>query len=724
MGGGLGGASMTRLLKLLLGVTTSWLALAVAAHADPISIAFALFAGPLGSVFSFGALVTAAQVALAAIPSALSLGIQLLNRPRAQDPGAFKQTFQIGEAEEIRAVGRVRIGGVLAFANSTGSGSDDYRIYLHCKGRIAAVEKYWLGGREVTVDASGAVSSPPWSTATTTYATIKEKDGDGTETAWSDLLSTFPSLWTADHRVRGIAQSLVKFHSPGITSDRFLSLYQSGFPDLEKLIRAEVIHDPREAGHDVDDPETWDWSDNGILVAAHVARAYPAFTSADFDWDDIALEADKADALVATRTGTEKRARVWGIWTSERARGDVLAEVLRSIGADLVLTGDNRFTFRLIDDEREAEIAFAERHVVEMELKAGPDSVQRPNVARVRYYSPERNYEMAEIDLAGIGWARVQAEIDRVGEQILDIDLPFCPSASQAQRLARRLFALARADVGVAVTNMAGLAAWGLRMAEFPLPDLGQTVTAAIGTPRANDLGGTVEIPFAVWPDLPAWVPATDEAAAPEQLPELNYEATLNTPAVPSGYGIVHLYSGTWQTRIAFAEVSGGVTAEAVLRQWTGDLPSTAVAMTETEVATSDWRATLDGDRRGQHVDFRARFFDADDEASYFSTALDVPDLEVDNSAPAAPVILSSGRTVDGGGAPVGASVTFRVTSLNTARVHCAGVGTVFSGTAEKDGVVTSQTFGYGNSDYPVTFTLTPYSTDGTAGTPAVVVVS
>lgn len=715
---------MTRLLKLLLTATTSWLALSGAAQAA-VTLGFALFAGPLGSVFSFSALVTAAQVAIAAIPSALSLGIQLLNRPKAQDPGAFKQTFQIGEAEEIRAVGRVRIGGVLAFANSTGSGSDDYRIYLHCKGRISAVEKYWLGGREVTVDASGAVSSPPWSTATTTYATIKEKDGAGTETAWSDLLSTFPSLWTADHRVRGIAQSLVKFHSPGITSDKFLSLYQSGFPDLEKLIRAEVIHDPREAGQDVDDPETWDWSDNGILVAAHVARAYPAFTSADFDWNDIALEADKADALVTTLTGTEKRARVWGIWTSERARGDVLAEVLRSIGADLVVTDDNLLTFRLIDDEREAEIVFAERHVVEMELKAGPDSVQRPNVARVRYYSPERNYEMAEIDLAGIAWARVQDEIDRVGEQILDIDLPFCPSASQAQRLARRLFALARADVGVAVTNLAGLAAWGLRMAEFPLPDLGQTVTAAIGTPRADDLGGTVEIPFAVWPDLPAWVPATDEAAAPEQLPELNYEATLDTPAAPSGYAIVQLYvSGTWQARIVFAEVSGGVTAEAVLRQWTGDLPSAAVAMTETEVSSSVWWATLDGDRRGQHVDFRARFFDADDEASYFSPALDVPDLQVVDAVPSAPVITASAKILDGIGTAVGARVTFRIGSINTARVHCAAVGTGTSTATNVDGLVSTQTFDHNHTDYPVTFTLTPYSTDGTAGTPAVVVVS
>lgn len=721
----MGGAAMTRLLKLLLTVTTSWLAISGAAQADPISIGFALFAGPLGSVFSFGALVTAAQVVVAAIPSALSLGIQLLNRPKAQDPGAFKQTFQIGEAEEIRAVGRVRIGGVLAFANSTGSGSDDYRLYLHCRGRISAVEKYWLGGREVTVDASGAVSSPPWSTATTTYATIKEKAGDGTETAWSDLLSTFPSLWTSNHRVRGIAQSLVKFHSPGITSDKFLSLYQSGFPDLEKLIRAEVIYDPRDAGQDVDDPGTWDWTDNGILVAAHVARAYPSFTSANFDWDDIAIEADKADALVATLTGTEKRARASGIWTSERGRGDVLAEVLRSIGADLVVTGDNLVTVRLIDDERAAEIAFAERHVVELELKAGPDSVQRPNVARVRYYAPERNYEMAEIDLAGIAWARVQNEIDRIGEQILDIDLPFCPSASQAQRLARRLFALARADGGVAVTNIAGLAAWGLRMAEFPLPDLGQTIVAAIGTPRADDLGGTVEIPFAVWPDLPAWTPAGDEAAAPEQLPELNYEATLDTPAVPSGYAIVQLYvSATWQTRIAFAEVSGGVTAEAVLRQWTGDLPSAAVAMTETEVATSVWWATLDGDRRGQHVDFRARFFDASDEASYFSEALNVPNLQVIDAVPSAPVITASAKILDGLGTAVGARVTFRVGSINTARVRCAAVGTGTSTSTDVDGLVSTQTFNHNHNDYPVTFTLTPYSTDGTAGPDATVIVS
>lgn len=720
----MGGAAVTRLLRLLLAATASWLALTASVNAEPISISIgaALFAGPLGSVFTFSALVAAAQTALAALPTVLSIGAQLLNR-RAQDPGQFKQTFQIGEADEIRAVGRVRIGGVLAFANSTGTGSDDYRLILHCRGRISAVEKYWLGGREVTVDAVGPVSSPPWSTASTTYAYIKEVTGDGSETAWSDLVSTFPSLWTSDHRVRGIAQSLVRFKSPGITSDRFLQLYQGGFPDLEKLIRAEVIYDPRDGAQAVDDASTWDWTDNGVLVAVHVARSYTSFTSADFDWTAIAAEADKADILVATLTGTEKRARASGVWTSERARGDVLADVLRSVGAEMIETNDGLLSIRLIDDVRAADIVFSERHVVELDYKAGPDSVQRPNVARVRYYAPERNYEMAEIDLAGIGWARVQDEIDRVGEQILDIDLPFCPSASQAQRLARRLFALARADAGAAVTNMAGLAAWGLTMAEFPLPDLGVSVTAAIGTPRVDDLGATVEIPFAVWPDLPAWTPASDEASAPEQLPELNYEATLDTPATPTGYAIVQYPGGTWNVRTAFTSVTGGVTAEAVTREWVGELPLANEAMTEVSGGSGNWRAHLNGDRRGAHLDFRVRFFDADGEGSYFSDVLDVPDVEVDNSPPSAPAELATVEVYRG---PMGTrsstKVKCRIGSLNTASIDIVAKRSGAPiGSTTIDGGITLLEWELWSALSVIEFTLTPKATDGTAGTPSVI---
>ena len=55
---------------------------------------------------------------------------------------------------------------------------------------------------------------------------------------------------------------------------------------------------------------------------------------------------------------------------------------------------------------------------------------------------------MAEINMTGIAWATIDDEVDRWGEKILTVELPFCPSASQAQRIARRIFEWSRADSG------------------------------------------------------------------------------------------------------------------------------------------------------------------------------------------------------------------------------------------------------------------------------------
>lgn len=413
----------------------------------------------------------------------------------------------------------MRVGGLKAFGNTRG-GTDRYRLICHTRGKVSVVEAHYLGGREVTVESDRQLSSPPWAKVGGSYVFIKSKIGDGTETAWAELMAAFPDLWTSAHRVRGIAQSLVQYISPGVTTEKFMKLFQSGPPDYERVQRSEPIYDPR-TGQSATDEAAWTYRDTGPLCAAHILRSYPSLVVSDFDYAGIGTEASKADVLVSTKTGTEPRSRCWGMWASETPGGDVMDQVLKSIGAEIVPSDDNSFNIRLIDDVRTPEITFTEKHLIELQWRSGPESVERPNICRVKYYSPERNYEMTEIDLTGIAWARAQDEIDRVGEQIMDIDLPFCPSASQAQRIARRLFALARADAGLATFNFAGLAAWGKTVAAIPLPDLDVVETCAIGTPRVNDDQGTVEIPFVVWPILAPWNPATMEAAAPEQIPEM-----------------------------------------------------------------------------------------------------------------------------------------------------------------------------------------------------------
>src|SRR5690606_15081581 len=85
-----------------------------------------------------------------------------------------------------------------------------------------------------------------------------------------------------------------------------------------------------------------------------------------------------------TLTGTAPRARAWGLWTSESARGEIMEQVLRSIGAEIVPTDDNRYTIRLVDDDPPAEITFYRQHVVDIDFASGPESVQRPNICRIK----------------------------------------------------------------------------------------------------------------------------------------------------------------------------------------------------------------------------------------------------------------------------------------------------------------------------------------------------
>ncbi|MGH6862445.1 MAG: hypothetical protein ACRECY_19545, partial [Phyllobacterium sp.] len=406
-------------IRTLLLSGTSLLAMTVAASADPVSIGSFIISGLLsvgaGGILPAVSAATLGSVVLGAGVIGLNLASTFLGSRPKINPGDYKNTFETGDSSEIRAIGRVRVSGLKVFGNT--KGNNRYRVIAHSKGRISAVEEHFIGGRSVTVEADGSVSSPPWVRKSGSYLYILGKIGDGTETAWTQLMDEFPELWTSAHRVRGIAQSLVEYISPGLADTKFLKLYQSGEPQYERVQRSEPVYDPR-TGQSPTNEATWLYRDNGPLCAAHILRSYPSLKAADLDYVDIALEASRGDVVVATKIGSEVRSRCWGMWPAENARGDVMKQVVESIGAEIVPTIDNKYTIRLVDDVRTAEISLTAHDIIDLQWRSGPESVERPNVCRVSYYSPERNYEMAEIDLTGIAWARIQSEIDRVGEQI------------------------------------------------------------------------------------------------------------------------------------------------------------------------------------------------------------------------------------------------------------------------------------------------------------------
>lgn len=215
------------------------------------------------------------------------------------------------------------------------------------------------------------VSSPPYVTLDRSYVNIQNRNGTSDLAASGELITSFPTLWSGNHRLRGITQSLVRYTSPGQTNPLFPRLYSQGAPAYTPIARWSLIYDPREPSHDFNDNTTWAWSENGVLVSTFVLSLFPQVTYDDIDWTLTADEATKADQNTITLTGTEVRSRAAGAFELERDRNEVLAAMLRSCGLELATTTEGKYYVRLIDELRLPEVHIEKDYIVSIDERAG-----------------------------------------------------------------------------------------------------------------------------------------------------------------------------------------------------------------------------------------------------------------------------------------------------------------------------------------------------------------
>ena len=591
------------------------------AHAAPLAALGAALvgaAGSLGGIFSVGGGLLAKLLV-----TGISIGAQVLLAPKQKtpEPQDLKTTKKSEEGPGYIVFGRGEVEGQIAFGNTAGYYL--YRLILHAFGPLDAVEEYFYDGRSVVVEANGKVSSPPFARAgNESYLTLKTKAGDGGELAWPELMSAFPGLWTSEHRVRGIVQTLLVAYNPGTADEKFGVLYTGGLKSVKIRGRFGKFYDPRD--------ETTHWSMNSALICLHYLRELPFVSDDQIDFDDIADVADACDALIGTKDGgTAPRSQLSG-GGEALVTVDFIEELLESAGLEHRITADGKRTFALLEDNPSSELTFEADHLLELTLRKGPEGAKRPNFCRVKYFSAERGYSVAEVDLDDAPWARISSEIALYGEQEKTFELKFCPDVSQAQRIARRLFYLERAVSGVARMSFVGMAAWRRRTVIFKIPDFGadgSTISSKsiIDPVSVDDEEGVCEIPFKVIPDelKIAWDPDTDEVDPPPELVDLEYDSDVPTPSVPDEAIAVEASPGVWRVELRYTPPAEADTTEANYRTYTGGLPDAWSGMTEVNSTLS----ILDGDYRGQQMDFRYRVFDEDGEGSYFSPILEIASL-------------------------------------------------------------------------------------------------
>ena len=402
---------------------------------------------------------------------------------------------------------------------------------------------------------------------------------------------------------------------------------QERWPSTPPLVEVEgqfsLICDPRNPAHDQDDPTTWEWSENHALcvrdaLMQNPVRVYrPGQVHPSFDADG----PDACDEIVALKSGgTEARYTCAGtvVWSDGEIE-DQLNPMMISGAADFIRVGGKLGYAAGVYRAPTETLTYLLGDGFEFpDMLPGSELV---NQLRVSYLSSARGYETAELT----PWA-IPGAVDADGgvPALKTMDLPFCPSPTQAMRV--------RKITGLRLRRQERIQGGTLPPEAF---DLVGGATATIALPAPYDaLDGVYEIedihpgldPIGesgeVAMRLPAslvkhsaviydWTPATDE----EEVFNVAYDDERSGTADPGAISVttgdaVNLNTGGTiipRIRFAFDPSTSSVTAyEPQFRETAGDYESGGLIGGEVRDGSGQVFAHFAG-TPGQTYDIRVR---------------------------------------------------------------------------------------------------------------------
>ena len=482
--------------------------------------------------------------ALTGIITAISYGIQaivtvgltvaanmlagaLAPQPKPQDrQSVIRQAAQ----PRFRSYGRVKIGGVLAFL-STKNGRL-YRVIVTGQGEIDEVEEHWIDSNLIAIDGSGAVTSPP---KYVDRVTVQYKLGTASQTAYADLITEFPTLWSSDHKGNDIPHALIVCRQ--VKAEKFGEVYPRGEPLYRQVQRASKVWNPLDPTQDPDDATTWKWSDNAALVILDylthadglgLSRDFMTTTMAADLWEDAINSCEEPIALASG--GTEPRYRIWSSYGFDERPADILARFLSACDGIMAPTPDGGIAIR-VGQWIDPVMTVGSDAIIAYDITHGRDILSTANTIRSQYTSPFHDYQAVDAD----PWTD-DADVTARGEFIREVQFHAVPSHSQCRRLMK--VAAKRANpswTGTLTCNLSALPALGERFVTIEIDELGISETFEIlncqwALAEESTLRGVILTVASIDSTAYDWDEATEEGTAPAVPDDLEIGSTLDPP--------------------------------------------------------------------------------------------------------------------------------------------------------------------------------------------------
>lgn len=576
------------------------------------------FAGILSSVI-VGAASLAASYALA------KLTAKKQTKPKASQ---FQDTIRQSVTPRRRSYGTVLVSGPMAFYEARGDYV--YVLILMNSGTIEFVEEWWLSDKLVEIDANQDVVTAPYRLKGA--AVIRLEWGLG----WSDqasspmLQAAFPE-WTANHRLSGIAWTLMRLKK--VPAENFQAVYNGSTPALRQTMRGTRCYNPRDPLGNAYDSALWGSTENPVMQLLDYCTNVDGMWLARslFNEDLFSAEANLCDAGVPLKAGgTEPRYVSSGTYELTDEPTQVIDNILATCGGLLYLAPDGTIGVE-VDRWYEPECTITPDDIIAFEINSGVSRLQAYRAQRAKYTSPPHNYKeqaTKAIYLPGVA----------IGTAIIqDLDLPWVKSNSQALRLAKlKLYRDNPAYAGSLTLTVSGLQLTGQR--RFRLTTTGSNkilnIDAVCEIKRYEIEGDlkTVRVDFQTL-DFEgfSWNPETEELDAPPVPPDTRQGDTL---VAPSGL--------RFRTGLRGAVMWGGVswnttpatqTAEFRYRRGTNDWVDVEVPAGQNFV---EWDNLVSGSSYEANV----RFVDSSGNVTTWSTVTRV--AADDSAVPADPTALAA----------------------------------------------------------------------------------
>lgn len=498
-----------------------------------------VFLAPL-LVTELGVSAAVAEFAATAIFAGLAIALSILFAPSVPKPDDVRTPFKQSVPNRIRILGLRRSGGAYMLYHSY-RGSTVYTVSAVCDGVVNEFVRFWLHDDEVTISAIdnsvNGINSSEENRYGDNKVHIYTRNGENPETSYTvdalDMASRLsPDVWTADHRGDGIASACLVASDAG--PDDQARRFPFGVPALSVEVDATRVFDPRLqhgadtggssfGGQDWLDPTTWEFAgnDNPILQAMWFLTnpVNEGGMGLDFEesfstvLEDVGIQADVCDVQVAIKAGgTEKRYTSGALWKHSDPPGDVLAAILGTCDGFCAERGDGAFELKAGQwDDDDFHVVIQDKHIISLHVtRFRPDEDEVTGVI-VKYNSVAHSHTL--IDAPVYPRDAYQGGEDH---RIRTIEIGYCPSGTQAQRLAKRVWSYETAAVRfTAVLKMYGILLLDRRGCTIQCTDDPALANAKVRLTRVemNLAERTVEIDGTIFDPVAcdSWDPATEE---------------------------------------------------------------------------------------------------------------------------------------------------------------------------------------------------------------------